>query len=206
MKSNTTLSRWRMLASVPAAAALAIPTATGALNGFPAGPDAELLELGRKLAPLVAEANAARAADRVDMATNWQPWVLRRKVNTRATTSIGRTAICQANRDFLHDGTRNATAAGMTCTASCSPFWQTFSPFNRQRWKDLPYKFSRSSPRTTMSLMMRIPIARNSLTVCRRSFVTSAGSQGCRFRLNSLAFALPGSAQSPGGVGRKSGT
>jgi hypothetical protein len=65
--TNTTLSRRRLLASsMPAlatAAAMA-PVAATALCRLPAGADAELLALGRELAPLVAEVNAARAIDR----------------------------------------------------------------------------------------------------------------------------------------------
>jgi hypothetical protein len=63
MKSNTTRS---MPASIPAVAAAALPAAATALAGLPAGPDAELLELGRKLAPLVAEINAAKGVAKDD--------------------------------------------------------------------------------------------------------------------------------------------
>jgi hypothetical protein len=66
MKTNTTLSRRLLLAGAPAAAALAVPTAATAISGLPAGPDAELLGLGRKLAPLVAEANAAKGVAKDD--------------------------------------------------------------------------------------------------------------------------------------------
>lgn len=62
--TTTTLSRRRLLASVPAVAATMAPAAAKSLTGLPASPDAELLELGRKLAPLAAELNAARALDR----------------------------------------------------------------------------------------------------------------------------------------------
>jgi hypothetical protein len=68
--NTTTLSRRRLLASsMPAlatAAAMA-PVAASALCRLPADADAELLALGRELAPLVAEINAAKALDRQHM-------------------------------------------------------------------------------------------------------------------------------------------
>jgi hypothetical protein len=68
MKNDTTtsLSRRRLLASVLAAAAAGVPSVATALGGVPAEGDAELLALGRELAPLVTEINAARAIDRKD--------------------------------------------------------------------------------------------------------------------------------------------
>jgi hypothetical protein len=66
MKTNTTLSRGSLPAGVPAVAAMSAPTAAITLGGLPAGPDAELLELGRKLAPLVAEINAAKGVPQDD--------------------------------------------------------------------------------------------------------------------------------------------
>jgi hypothetical protein len=64
MKTDTTLSRRRLLAGVPAVAAAGVPSVATALGGFATGGDAELIALGRELAPLVAEVNAARAIDR----------------------------------------------------------------------------------------------------------------------------------------------
>jgi hypothetical protein len=62
--TDTNLSRRRLLASMPAAAAVMAPAAAGALGGRPTGDDAELIALGRKLEPLVVEIKAARAIDR----------------------------------------------------------------------------------------------------------------------------------------------
>jgi hypothetical protein len=66
MKIDTTLSDQHAPADVPAAAALAAPTAANAISELPAGADAELLELGRQLAPLVAEANTAKSVPQDD--------------------------------------------------------------------------------------------------------------------------------------------
>jgi hypothetical protein len=63
MKTDTNLSRRKLLATMPAVAAAMAPVAATALSGLPTGGDAELLALGRKLEPLVAEINAARALD-----------------------------------------------------------------------------------------------------------------------------------------------
>jgi hypothetical protein len=67
MKTETGLTTRRsLLATGTAAAAMAVPTTTTAMSGLPAGPDTELLELGRQLAPLVAKANAARGVPQDD--------------------------------------------------------------------------------------------------------------------------------------------
>jgi hypothetical protein len=66
MRSDTNLSRRSLLAGVPAVAAMAAPTTATALSGLPVSPDAELLELGRKLAPLVADIAAAKGVERDD--------------------------------------------------------------------------------------------------------------------------------------------
>jgi hypothetical protein len=47
-------------------AAIAVPAPATALGGLPTGADAELLELGRKLAPLVAQINEAKKIDKDD--------------------------------------------------------------------------------------------------------------------------------------------
>ena len=60
--STKTLSRRRLLASVPAVAATMAPVAARALTGLPMG-DVALLALGRKLEPLAAEIMAARVID-----------------------------------------------------------------------------------------------------------------------------------------------
>jgi hypothetical protein len=65
MTNATNLTRRKLLASLPAAAAMA-PAAATALCRLPSGDDAELLALGREMAPLVAEITAARAIDRVN--------------------------------------------------------------------------------------------------------------------------------------------
>jgi hypothetical protein len=71
MKSDTT--RRNPLASVPTAAAMAVPTVASAaatmmpaIAGTAEGVDAELLALGQKLAPLVAEINAAKGVEKDD--------------------------------------------------------------------------------------------------------------------------------------------
>jgi hypothetical protein len=64
MKIETTISRRELLASAPAVAVAGAPSVATALGAFVTGDDTELLELGRKLAPVVAELNAARAVDR----------------------------------------------------------------------------------------------------------------------------------------------
>jgi hypothetical protein len=64
MKTDTVLSRRKLLAhSLPAIAAVSVPAAASGLAGLPMG-DAVLLALGEKLKPLAAELNAARAIDR----------------------------------------------------------------------------------------------------------------------------------------------
>jgi len=65
MKTDTTLSRRRLLASIPALAATTAPVAATALSGLPMG-DAALLVLGEKLKPLAAEIMAAKALDQTD--------------------------------------------------------------------------------------------------------------------------------------------
>jgi hypothetical protein len=63
MNTDTSLSRRKLLASMPSAAAAMAPAAASAVCRLPTGADAELLALGRKLEPLVPEINAARALD-----------------------------------------------------------------------------------------------------------------------------------------------
>jgi hypothetical protein len=66
MTTTTNLSRRKLLASMPAAAAVMAPIGASALCRLPAEGDTELLALGQELAPLVAEINAARAIDQAD--------------------------------------------------------------------------------------------------------------------------------------------
>ena len=75
MKPDATFSRRRLLRSAPALAAVTMPVAATVLSGIPAG-DAELLALGRKLAPLAAEATPpGRSTGRTkkNSTPDWQP-------------------------------------------------------------------------------------------------------------------------------------
>jgi hypothetical protein len=104
---NTTLSRRRLLASIPALAATTAPVAATALSGLPMG-DAALLVLGEKLKPLAAEIMAARAIDRQRMdefnaklaALGLKP---EEEYQDEDAYNHERWRLCDENKALLHD-------------------------------------------------------------------------------------------------------